>query len=328
MQTLDDLGGKLDQNKAKLDSVDTKLSTANGKLDTLTSKAEKRIPITQAMIPLTITVKGSYYLTQNLTVTQGDGINVGNGSPLVGGVTIDLNGFTISAGSANARDAIAVNTGATTVTILNGHITGGIRLTNGSFSGTGFRFGIQNPGGSDLRIRDVTVTGCEAGITQANTVEHCAVSHISGNSGNAVNGFVVSDTTAENFGVAGIVGGTVQNCHANTPVGAGEAIRGETVLNSVGIGYVGNGISATVASNCRGDSTNGFGLSAPGGSATNCMGTTKSGQYGLLAETASFCQGTANGHGTGLFATIAIGCTGHAGAGGTGVVATHRYLMP
>src|SRR3982751_6247370 len=68
MQTLDQLGAKADQASTKLDQV--------------TASLEKRTPISSA--PFTISQPGSYYLTNNLAVASGDGIDIN-----VSGVTVD-----------------------------------------------------------------------------------------------------------------------------------------------------------------------------------------------------------------------------------------------
>ena len=48
--------------------------------------------------PLTITQPGSYYLTHQLTVSTGNAIDIDTN-----GVTLDLNGFTISSTAASPR---------------------------------------------------------------------------------------------------------------------------------------------------------------------------------------------------------------------------------
>ena len=57
-------------------------------------QVEARTPILSA--PFTITNSGSYYLTANLTVSINCGITI-----LASGVTLDLNGFTISSTAAS-----------------------------------------------------------------------------------------------------------------------------------------------------------------------------------------------------------------------------------
>src|SRR5208337_66021 len=59
---------------------------------------EARTPIST---PYTITQPGSYYLTTNLNLTEGDAINIETD-----GVTLDLNGFTISSTSTTFGTAI------------------------------------------------------------------------------------------------------------------------------------------------------------------------------------------------------------------------------
>src|SRR5208282_2069453 len=86
---------------------------------------EARTAITNTASLVTISQPGSYYLTHNLTVSTGDGIDINTN-----GVTLDLNGFTISstATSATGYGILLNGLGAgarTDITILNGHVKGG-----------------------------------------------------------------------------------------------------------------------------------------------------------------------------------------------------------
>src|SRR5438477_4118043 len=79
---------------------------------------EARIPISSA--PYVINASGSYYLTGNLLVGGGDAIFI-NGS----GVTLDLNGYSISSNASPAQGtAILVNGTASRILIRNGSIMG------------------------------------------------------------------------------------------------------------------------------------------------------------------------------------------------------------
>jgi hypothetical protein len=70
---------------------------------------------------------GSYYLTTNLTVSTGDGIDINTNN-----VTLDLNGFTIASTAASATgNGILLASGLSDITIYNGHIRGGV-TNNGS----------------------------------------------------------------------------------------------------------------------------------------------------------------------------------------------------
>jgi len=125
--------------------------------DQIYSKLDPRTPISSA--PFIITNSGSYYLTTNLTVSSGDGIDINTN-----GVTLDLMGFTISSTTANppSGTGILLNSGLSDITILNGHIRGGV-TNNGSgvFSGSGFGNGIYysyNPP-RNVVISKVSVAG-------------------------------------------------------------------------------------------------------------------------------------------------------------------------
>ena len=70
------------------------LRTASGRVEAVHSAAEKVVTISQP---------GSYYLTRNLTVSSGDGINI-----TTIGVTLDLNGFTIRSTRARQIERVEV----------------------------------------------------------------------------------------------------------------------------------------------------------------------------------------------------------------------------
>src|SRR5579863_1458258 len=103
------------------------------------SQIEPRIPISSVQV--LITNRGSYYLTTNLNTTFFVQTAI---SILTNGVTLDLNGFTITS-SANFNveqglGAIEIGSGLSDITILNGHINGGITYnpSTGAYSAFGF----------------------------------------------------------------------------------------------------------------------------------------------------------------------------------------------
>ena len=214
-------------------------------------QVEARTPISSA--PFTISVPGSYYLTQNLGVGSGDAIII-NAS----GVTLDLNGFTISS-SASTATGMGVNLVRPNqdITILNGHIQGGVTYSGTSFStGPGFQNGIGFSGLTiqlkNIRISGVSVSGVSLnGIApgqDSSVIDHCEVRTVGG---------------------VGLSASTVTDSVANTC--GGTAISAFSVANSRGVGVGGAvGVSATTASNCIGDSDTGTGLSVQ--NATNSWG--------------------------------------------------------
>lgn len=205
---------------------------------------EARTPISAA--PFTITVPGSYYLTANLSVSGGDAITIN-----VGGVTLDLNGFTIPS-TANPAAGMGVHLirPNSDTTIVNGHIRGGVTYSNGAFSaGPGFQDGIGFTGGGPVnqllntRVSGVSVSGVSRyGIAQlgfGSVIDHCMVNS-TGNTG--LNADVVQDSTA-------------YRCGGST------AIQGSSVFNSRAYGVNGaNGISGGAASNCTAGSDTGTSL--------------------------------------------------------------------
>ncbi|HKI69298.1 MAG TPA: hypothetical protein VKA67_06905, partial [Verrucomicrobiae bacterium] len=96
------------------------------------NQIEARMPISSA--PFTITQPGSYYLTTNVSVSGGNAITIATN-----GVTLDLNGFTISSTAASASGfGILLESGLQNIAILNGFIQGGVTNNgSGTYSGSG-----------------------------------------------------------------------------------------------------------------------------------------------------------------------------------------------
>ncbi len=118
---------------------------------------EARTPISS--VPFTINASGSYYLTKNLAVTSGNAIVIA-----VDGVTLDLNGFTISSteGSPAGTGVLLTNT-KRNIEIRNGFIKGNVTLSGGTYSGSGFAHGIvylTEPTPANVRVTGVSVSGC------------------------------------------------------------------------------------------------------------------------------------------------------------------------
>jgi len=300
---------------------------------------EARIPITNTASLVTIAQPGSYYLTHNLTVSTGDGIDINTNS-----VTLDLNGYTIASTATNATGtAINLNSGCSDITICNGHIRGGV-TNNGSgvYGGDGFAFGITYSGNApqNVQVFRSSVSGCmghgiNLGNGNATVVEACTVRTVGGNGifastvkgcaalncgGNAINGDSVSDCRGQSSGgLSGIYANyTAQNCCGQSSGYYG--IAAATALNCFGFSGTGYGIGATMAQNCYGQSGTTFGISAA--TAQNCYGHSDYGT-GIFAINASFCVGYRSG-GTAIEATIATGCYATAGTNNI----TYKYNMP
>lgn len=200
------------------------------------TEVEPRTPISG---PFTIDRPGSYYLTQNISVTgNSDAITI-----LVDNVTLDLNGFTISGGRTGVNVAgffFSLNA----VTIINGNIS--------DASGSGIFAGAFEDGSYGLHIRNVRVTGVnDIGIDAGRgaVVENC---YVRGGNIGIFTGFSsrVFDCTVESarttgFFVAG--GSTVTDCVAvgtnngngggdGFVIGAGSSVRGLSSRSNTGYG--------------------------------------------------------------------------------------------
>jgi hypothetical protein len=272
---------------------------------------EARTPISAA--PFTISSPGSYYLTQNLSVTTGNAITI-----TANGVTLDLNGFTISstaspAGGTGVLLSNANSFGNSDITILNGHIKGGITYNAGTYSGTGFANGIYYSGviPNNVRATGVSVMGCLTyGIRFENgyssVVELCTV-QIVGNIG--IQADTVTHSVTYLCGSYGIIANTVADSYGYSTASGGYGISANRAANCLGGGYGtnGNGLNTSLAINCSGQgSGSGTGLGAQ--TATNCYGTSGSGP-GLSATNALNCYGGSTS-GIGLNAETAVGCHG------------------
>lgn len=298
-------------------------------------QVEARTAITNAASQVTISQPGSYYLTRNLTVASGNAININTN-----GVTLDLNGFTISSTVASAAGTgISLNGGLRNVTIANGMIQGSV-TNNGSgvYTGGGFANGISYSGNPPVNVlvSRISVSGCltdgiylnigESTVAEActvrtvgsfgiyaSTIKSCAAVDCGGY---AIAGDQVSDCRGECSGtVNGVYAYTAQNCYGYSN---GDGINATIALNCYGSSSgvsSGSGINATIAQNCYGSSAgSGNGINAT--TAQNCYGTSSSGAAGLFASAALNCYGSSDGSGTGLNAVhTASGCYGVSNSG-------------
>jgi hypothetical protein len=312
-------------------------------LDQVYAKLDSRTAITNAASGYTISVPGSYYLTTNLTVSSGSGITI-----VTNGVTLDLNGFTISFTSGGAPGyGILLDVILRDITILNGHILGGVTNNGGGvFSGPGFHAGVYGSASINVRVSGVSVSGCSDygiylghGTGVSTAVDSCVMRTI-GSYGiiastitrslaedcgaTAIEGDQVSDCRGESvvFG-SGVFAVVAQNCFGSA--NSGEGINAKTAANCSGYSNSSQGIKAETASNCYGESVSNRGVFV--NLANSCSGRCGGISYGLFATSvANTCYGFSQS-GTGLNAYIAIGCVG-ANGGGSSIGYTYHYNMP
>jgi hypothetical protein len=277
---------------------------------------EPRTPISSA--PYTITNPGSYYLTTNVTVNFGSAITIS-----ANGVTLDLNGFTISSTQYPAYQGtygVLLNS-VTNVTVANGFIRGGVTNNGyGVYGGSGFGYGVaaNDIVPNSTLVSRISVFGClYSGISGFTVVESCTV-QTAGYTG--IEGSTVKDSSAVDCGGDGIDGDQISDCHGQSS-GYGNGLYATLAQNSYGYATgAGNGLGATTALNCYGVSsyTSSIGLSAI--TAQNCYGVCDNDfGPGLSAYTAQNCYGTCNTlrpGGLGLRAVgSAIGCYGESNTG-------------
>ena len=255
---------------------------------------------------ITITARGSYYLTGNLTTTgTTSAINVGPHT-----VTLDLNGFTISR-------TTGTETGTAGILIL-GAIGQKVMIRNGFIVGGGISAGFASAidttdsyhGG--VHVENVHCSKVRGGIIlnydeARNTVRNSSV-EISG--GEGIRAEVVSDCSVRDTVGPGIFGQSVSNCHV---VQSGPTYPGSGIDHSSGEG--------SVVSNCYAVSYSSYAIRAF--SVTNSYAKSLLGSSALSAVVATQCTARRSG-GTAIFATTAIGCHSVDGA----ITATNKYNMP
>ena len=254
---------------------------------------EPRTPISSA--PFTITNPGSYYLTANINVSSGNAITIATN-----GVTLDLNGFTISSTEASPTGTgILIGLAMTDIIILNGHIKGGVTYGGGVYSGSGFANGIEESGSAPLNVRvtGVTVSGCmddgiAIGSINSTVVESCTVLTVGGY---GIEASSVLRSYAKNCGNVAISADTASDSYGNS---SGSS----------------DGVDASDSANhCTGYSTSGIGLNTA--VANNCYGVSLTGD-GIDADLASGSEGTDfGGNGTGISAKTAQNCYGYSPSG-------------
>jgi hypothetical protein len=295
---------------------------------------EARTPISSA--PFNISQPGSHFLTTNVTVSSGNAITIATN-----GVTLDLNGFTISSTEASPTGAgILLNNGLKNITILNGHIRGSVTNDgSGVYSGKGFGCGIIGNFPVNVVVSRVSVSGClycgiYLGIGDSTVVESCTVRTVGNDGivastiktssavdcgGNAIYGDQVSDCRGQSTGSGnGVVANAIaQNCYGYSSDGDGVVVH-SSAQNCYGVSSSGDGIYASyTVQNCYGSSLIGNGVVA--NIALDCYGRSYI-SYGVDANTAQNCYGRSYSS-YGVYAyRIAIGCFGYSDYG-TGLYA-------
>ena len=277
---------------------------------------------------ITISASGSYYLTKNIIVQPG---GTGNGINITSsGVTVDLNGFTISSVvSPAAGSGIYLQSSAAPVsqiTITNGHIRSGSTVVHNTTAhvftltpGNGFINGIFSPASSfkNISIAKVSVSGVtNMGISleRENITEMVPTGQPTH----------ISDCTISDCGIHGIIGDFINKCSVLN-IG-NNGIIGQRVIQCTSVaGFI--GIKATHVESSSGtaivNATGSFqtwGINA--GRAANSTGWAMgANSTGLSASVATNCGGTsdrvsaADSSGVGLTATLANGCTAQSVSG-------------
>ena len=288
----------------------------------------KSPPVVIAGPHYTISQPGSYYLTGNIVVASGNGINI-----TASNVTLDLNGFALISKTASPASGNAIDIAANlrSIEIKNGRITGGTVRTftgpkpwNATFAGPGWQNGIQ----------DVDASPAAGVLLSHLTVEQCGSSGIDLEGGLSVLFHII----ALNNGGAGISAyqGSVTNATASGNGSDGIYADFCSVTNATAFSNGTYGIHAILGSvtNATVNSNGSVGISASEGSVTNAT-VYGNGDTGILAYRGSVTNATASGNGgAGIYASggsvtnsratanftggiyVGVGVASHCGASG------------
>lgn len=264
---------------------------------------------------------GSYYLSSSLTFEKHTCIEI-----RASGVTLDLEGFTISSGG--GVEAITIDGGdLNNIFLRNGHLVGQFE------SGISTEDSPENVMVSRVSVLDSTISGINLGTSRTTSVDHCMV---------------------RNLGSTAIRAGTVKH---SVGTGGSIGIRASgNVAHSTGIGESGSGIHAggnvshstgtsrpdensfdglpDVGIEAGGNVSHSTGTSegpegidegiVAGGNVLGSIGEAESGDGIDSSGTVSRSQGTTNSDdAVGIRCQIAIGCTFEGGAD-----IDHAYDMP
>lgn len=214
----------------------------------VTQAGEKRIPI--SALPFDIAKPGSYYLTQD--VSGAPGINV-----TVSGVTINLNGFSITGVGKNSSVAGSGIVGLNDTVVRNGRVS--------DFAGDGIRLGaaavVEN-------VDVANVSGVCITVGEQSHIARCRVG--AGNQGIVVGLASIIDSCLSTGNVGTNPGiqmgpfGTISNSLASYNAGDGiNAGSSSAITNCVVANNTGNGIVASTGSKvneCTSRSNKGIGI--------------------------------------------------------------------
>ena len=235
----------------------------------------------------TITQPGSYYLTGNIEVLSGDGIQINSSN-----VTLDLNGFallSITVDNPSVGSAILLGAGVSGIEIKNGRITGGgVRTSTGlgpwqaTFTKKGWYAGVTDKfatPSNGVILTQLTIERCEYGVLLNGKA--AILSHLIATS-NSVSGLSavqasIAHSTASNNGTYGIYTfqGSVTHAIATGNGFAGIFTQQGHVAHSSGITNGGYGMDVLQGSitNSTAIGNNDTGIYAAQGSAVNCRAT-------------------------------------------------------
>jgi hypothetical protein len=275
-----------------------------------------------------ISKPGSYYLTGNVEVVSGNGINITTSN-----VCLDLNGFSLINTTAKPAAGVAIDLASdlSNIQIKNGNISGGtVRTPSGSqpwqatFVERGWSNGIQDVPTAPARgvlLSQLTVDKCGSNgiyLKGSSTINHLTAT-ANGGTGISANQSTITQASASLNGGSGIYssGGSISHSVASNNVtygieasSASLSIVTATQNGSAGVYSFYGSVSHAVSNNNGGDgmyvyqgtishstvlSNGGDGIAAYQGSVTDSTATSN-GNAGIFASesTVSYCRASSN----------------------------------
>lgn len=234
---------------------------------------------------------GSYYLSGNLSVFKTDGLRV-----TAADVHIDLNGFQIVRGfGTGGGKAISLEVGA-----------GGFSAHSGSIRGFADAIAPKSSPPTNLRVRDLTVSQCDNGISLGSYLStmatRCSVYDIASR---GIQAGIISECIAAECGGLALDALIVSNSRGQS-TGSSSGIDAFTVENSQGVSDSGAGLSVRIARGSLGGSTSGTGIASR--IASGSQGSSSTG-IGISTAVADGSEGTSVGD-EGIDSRVAIGSVG------------------
>ena len=178
-----------------------------------------------------ISQTGSYYLSGNLVVTSGDGIQVNAPD-----VVIDLNGFRVE-GAGTGTGILHVNGGVVSgsIVVRNAEITG---FSTGTLMNSGRLVRLEGIHSHDNTSHGINIDNGAGAAGKSVQIIDCAMTNNGGNGLFCTRSGMVRGCSAVANGVDGLflLGGLVENCYARENAGTADIVVNNGLLRGCSAG--------------------------------------------------------------------------------------------